>query len=242
MPYKYHDLRRHHIKKQPTFRRDWSQYSESLKDRGDMTIWLSHDVIDQWYEKDRVYDGTGTPNLYSDMAILTVHEIHQVFKLVKNAAHFSNISYLLSFDETVVANVLAQRYPENPIIGGSFIDKIIQLPVFVPSVDQSLLNQYLIDELNKIIKQSKWNISQDDMSRFQAAYFSRDLDELFDTPRKVVRYLNTIDFSVERLKGETSFTDIALIDLLRNFYPKLYKRVAANRAIILAQGLHGQRT
>lgn len=56
-------------------------YYYALKNRGDMTIWLSHDVIDEWYKKDRVYDGTGTPNLYSDMAILTVHEIRQVFKL-----------------------------------------------------------------------------------------------------------------------------------------------------------------
>lgn len=46
-----------------------------------MTIWLSDDVIDQWYEKDRIYDGTGTPNLYSDMVILTVDKIRQVFKL-----------------------------------------------------------------------------------------------------------------------------------------------------------------
>jgi hypothetical protein len=35
----------------------------------------------EWYEKDRIYDGTGPPNLYNDMAILTVHEIRQVFKL-----------------------------------------------------------------------------------------------------------------------------------------------------------------
>lgn len=46
-----------------------------------MTIWLSQDVINNWYEQDRVYDGTGTPQLYSDMATLTVHEIRQVFKL-----------------------------------------------------------------------------------------------------------------------------------------------------------------
>jgi len=81
MPYKFHEPHRHHIKKQPSFRRDWSHYNESLKDRGSMTIWLSNDVIENWYEQDRVYDGTGTPNLYTDMAILTVHEIRQVFKL-----------------------------------------------------------------------------------------------------------------------------------------------------------------
>jgi len=81
MPFKYHQSRRHHINKQFKTNRDWRHYNKSLTNRGNMTIWLSQDVIDQWYEKDRVYDGTGTPNLYSDMAILTVHEIRQVFKL-----------------------------------------------------------------------------------------------------------------------------------------------------------------
>lgn len=30
---------------------------------------------------DRQYDGTGTPLLFSDIAIMTVHEIRQVFQL-----------------------------------------------------------------------------------------------------------------------------------------------------------------
>src|ERR1700722_15406440 len=81
MPYKYNQSRQHHFKKHVAHTQDWKSYSESLKRRGDMTIWLSQDVVDQWYERDRIYDGTGTPNLYSDMAILTVHEIRQVFKL-----------------------------------------------------------------------------------------------------------------------------------------------------------------
>lgn len=81
MPFKYNESKRHHLKKQSTFNRDWSLYNKSLINRGDMTIWLSQGVINEWYEKVRIYDGTGTPNLYSDMAILTVHEIRQVFKL-----------------------------------------------------------------------------------------------------------------------------------------------------------------
>jgi hypothetical protein len=76
-----HQSRRHYLKRQATHTQDWKNYNESLKRRGDMTIWLSHDVIKNWYEKDRTYDGTGTPNLYTDMAIFTLHEIRQVFKL-----------------------------------------------------------------------------------------------------------------------------------------------------------------
>jgi hypothetical protein len=52
-----------------------------MKMRGDIAIWLSPDVVKQWHVADRNYDGNGAPNLYSDMAILTVHEIRQVFKL-----------------------------------------------------------------------------------------------------------------------------------------------------------------
>lgn len=81
MPYKYNKLKQQHIKKKTLGYRDWSHYNRSLKNRGDMCIWLSEDVIAQWHEKDRIYDGTGTPNLYSDMAIFTVHEIRQVFQL-----------------------------------------------------------------------------------------------------------------------------------------------------------------
>lgn len=65
-----------------------------------MTIWLSQDVINEWYVKDRIYDGTGIPHLYSDMAILTVHEIRQVFKLpLRQCEGFINSLFkLMSID------------------------------------------------------------------------------------------------------------------------------------------------
>lgn len=81
MPFKYNQSGQRHYNKHATRTHDWNSYNNSLKRRGDMTIWLSLDVINQWYVKDRIYDGTGTPHLYSDMAILTVHEIRQVYKL-----------------------------------------------------------------------------------------------------------------------------------------------------------------
>jgi hypothetical protein len=176
-----------------------------------------------------------------DIDRLDSDEIHQVFKLVKNVAHFQNISYLLAFDQVVVAKALSNRYPSNPKIGGNFIDKIVQLPLYVPTVDQSLLNKYLTEELDRIIAQNKLDASEEDISRFQSVYFVRDGQDLFDTPRKVVRFLNTVDFSIERLGDETSFTDTVLVDMLRNFFPELYMRTANNKELLLGQGHHGRR-
>lgn len=43
-----------------------------MKMRGDITIWLSLDVLDHWTIADRQYDGSGAPLLFSDMAIMAV--------------------------------------------------------------------------------------------------------------------------------------------------------------------------
>ena len=81
MPFKYFQSRRSAAHRAPEKKRNWSDYNKRMKMRGDIAIWLSPDVVQQWHVEDRNYDGNGAPNLYSDMAILTVHEIRQVFKL-----------------------------------------------------------------------------------------------------------------------------------------------------------------
>lgn len=56
MPFKARQLyyrRSKTPKTQP--KRDWSDYNKKMKMRGDITIWLSEDVIDQWTIVDRQY-------------------------------------------------------------------------------------------------------------------------------------------------------------------------------------------
>ena len=47
MPFKYNQSRQHRFKKHAVHTQDWRNYNESLKRCGDMTIWLSQDVVDQ---------------------------------------------------------------------------------------------------------------------------------------------------------------------------------------------------
>lgn len=169
-----------------------------------------------------------------DIDRLDEDEIHQIFKLVKNAAHFNNVSYLLSFDRDVVAEALLKRYPESANSGANFIDKIVQLPLFVPSVDQFLLNGFLASNIYGIAKQNKLNLITKDEERFRSVFMNgSSIDKLFNTPRKVVRYLNTVDFSFARLGNEVNFTDMLLVDLLRDFFPSLYTEIANNQFTVL---------
>jgi hypothetical protein len=81
MPNKFPKKKGWDVPKQKHKVLNWPEYNAALKGRGAITVWLSADAISSWYEKDRVYDGTGTPQYYTDFAIITCHEIRQVYRL-----------------------------------------------------------------------------------------------------------------------------------------------------------------
>ena len=81
MPNKFLNRKGIEIKKQKYKVTNWSVYNEALKRRGDIEVWLSQEVIDDWFHEDRIYDGTGAPYFYTDLAIITCHEIRKVFHL-----------------------------------------------------------------------------------------------------------------------------------------------------------------
>jgi hypothetical protein len=65
MPFKARQFYSHRTKTPKTQpKRDWSDYNKKMKMRGDITIWLSPDVIELWHVADRNYDGNGAPLLF----------------------------------------------------------------------------------------------------------------------------------------------------------------------------------
>jgi len=60
--------------------RNWSEYTESLKKRGSLTLWISEDVIQKWQSpKDPHF--IGAPQQYSDDAILCMMTLKLVYRL-----------------------------------------------------------------------------------------------------------------------------------------------------------------
>ena len=74
----------HHRNRHPKYRKlykiqNWQAYERSLIQRGNLTIWLSEDVIQSWY--DDSLNQFGRPKLYSDVAIETALTLRLLFKL-----------------------------------------------------------------------------------------------------------------------------------------------------------------
>lgn len=67
MPHKFNADRRDKIPKQKQRVTNWSEYNEGLRQRGDLTVWISDDALDLWAAPRRTTPG-GQP-YYSDLAI-----------------------------------------------------------------------------------------------------------------------------------------------------------------------------
>ena len=57
----------------------WRQYDQALRDRGDITLWLSQDAIDAWTPP--MTGKRGAPPMYSDVAIETALTLRLLFRL-----------------------------------------------------------------------------------------------------------------------------------------------------------------
>lgn len=59
---------------------NWSQYNESLKKRGSLSLWISEDAVSKWIPQ-RNPSFIGAPQQYSDDAILCIMAIKVVYNL-----------------------------------------------------------------------------------------------------------------------------------------------------------------
>jgi hypothetical protein len=79
MPHKFNADRRHKIAKQKFQVTNWPAYNESLRQRGDLTIWGSDEALCQWSAPRRTSPG-GQPK-YSDLAITLCLTLRVVYGL-----------------------------------------------------------------------------------------------------------------------------------------------------------------
>jgi len=120
--------------------------------------------------------------MIEDIDRLDDGEIATVFKLVKLAADFSHTAYVLAFDQGVVAKALAKRYADSEGSGSSFIEKIVQVPIELPRVDEGVLQYVTVEAIDKVLHGAAAKLSGDDANRF-ALVFQRYLAPHIGTPR-----------------------------------------------------------
>ena len=79
MPHKFNAARRHKFDKAQYRVINWAEYNESLRQRGDLTIWVSDEAQSVWSAPRRT--SRGGQRRYSDLAIETCLTLRMAYRL-----------------------------------------------------------------------------------------------------------------------------------------------------------------
>lgn len=180
--------------------------------------------------------------LIDDIDRLDRDETHAIFKLVKLSASFRHTSYVLAFDDVVVSAALGERYGAGGISAGrAFLEKIIQVPLNLPPVDQNSLRQLALEGAQNAVNQAGIELTQTQVDAF-VRHFDDALLSQIGTPRRAKLFSNALLFALPILKGEVNPADLMLIEGIRVMYPSLYTAIRDNSELFLKaerQVFHG---
>lgn len=198
------------------------------KSAGSLISDVDIDEVKKRIEKIIIDRGKKIIIFIDDIDRLDKNEIYSVFRLVKLTADFVNTTYVLSFDEKMVAAAIGNRFGSgDEKAGRDFLEKIVQVPLCIPKASSESLRVYCIELIVKIIEVHNIIISEEDTKNF-GYQFTTNIANSLNTPRMAVRYANSLSFALPLLYNEVNIADLMLIEAVKIFYPKHYNFIKNN--------------
>ncbi|WP_434608572.1 KAP family P-loop NTPase fold protein [Bacillus paranthracis] len=174
-----------------------------------------------------------------DIDRLNKEEIQMVFRLVRLICDFPNITYIVALDEEIVAAALAELHGKDvgvdaKKIGRDYLEKFIQIPLYIPETDAYSMNEMLWNGIRDILEENGLS-RESDFLTLESSSTKRciDLQKLGFTPRNIYRYLNTAKFMVPLMKHETNIDDLLYLLLIKIGSPGLYEKIRLSPTVFI---------
>ena len=165
--------------------------------------------------------------IMDDIDRLDIDAMKLLFRLIRNNANFKNTTYLLAFDRNLVEDVLECEQPGH---GKEYIDKIVQVPIDVPSPDEGIITNILIAELDTLV--NNWGEEGFDRPHWEKLYPEGRFRAYFKNIRKIVRYINGLEITYPLVSSEVDMVDFMALNLIRTFAPLSYEMIRKNKDIL----------
>lgn len=160
--------------------------------------------------------------MIDDLDRLEPSEIIDVLRLVRSTAQLPYVTFILCYDHNNVREAIETTLK---VDGIKFLGKLIQLPIFVPSVPPEVLLQSAITKIEEIFPQHLNTQTKTDS--IDAIEKVIDQTTIIKTPRDIHRILNTFNFErnfLQTLDG----TSMICLAVIQSNYPEVYDWINGN--------------
>lgn len=152
-----------------------------------------------------------------DVDRLDPSEIRMIMKLVRSVADFSNVIYILCYDDTIVRKALKTK----SYSGQEYLQKIVNVPIRLPEISPSIPIQYLINEYKKSIKRTELN-------EYEIGVFQQ-LRSLSPSMREVLIISSSFQILFNTSKNNTCPIDLLALTFIDVRDPDVYQWISQNR-------------
>lgn len=160
-----------------------------------------------------------------DLDRLPKADIRELFKLVRLTADFPNTTYLLAFDRPRVEAALGETEGE----GRAYLEKILQVTFDVPVLREPDLATFLLAEIQTAVGNRRHGpFDQDEWINI----FNLAVRPLFDTPRDVRRFTNSIPVALSVIGDEIAIADVLAIEAVRSLVPEVWSKLYAAKDLL----------
>lgn len=154
-----------------------------------------------------------------DVDRLDKDEIFTLFKLIKINADFKNLIFIICLDHDYVAKAIHKRYGKDEKSGKDFLEKIINIPLELPLVEEADLDHFVKEKIKPVLSTKK--IKKQDLDEL----FGSLRGSYFSSPREVVRTVNSFAFSFYAIGDEVNVQDLFWIEYLKIKHSKTYQAI-----------------
>ena len=159
-----------------------------------------------------------------DIDRLTNTQIRDIFQLVKQVGDFPNVIYMLVMERDVVSRALTEVHN---VDGNEYMEKIIQIPIPIPKLDESKVIRIFDNYLEKVINKLPIEFVLDENYWYFIKY--NCIEPYINNLRDVNRVINIFQFKYSALYNEVCFEDMIAITTIEVLEPKLYEWIIANK-------------
>lgn len=156
--------------------------------------------------------------MIDDLDRMDSAEIMSVLKIIRNAADFGNLFFLLAYDRTKIDQaILEEKIPD----AEKFLDKIVNVEISLPAYPENAVKEVFVAEFSKLIKK--------DETKNELNFLDSHTFELlnFRSLRDVKRFINGYRIHYLKLLNEEKIDlrDSLLIESLRESNPKIFNQL-----------------
>lgn len=163
--------------------------------------------------------------IIDDIDRLPNDQVRMVFQLVASLAKLPKINYLLSFDEEVVTRALSEVQKCD---GAEYLEKVVQVPVRLPSISSGDLERILLKDINAIFEAFSHRREDLDDKRWNGVCLTF-LNNRFSTIREVRRFSNALKAKLTILPRFCCFEDVVALAVLELKVPKVVDWVRVHK-------------